>query len=186
MRWIIAIAFVVTLSVASAVGFVKNVDAHSGFERSEPAQGQLLPEPPARVDIWFSQEVLKQEGANFVRVFDGDGAQVSDGDGTVDDDDRTHVYSALPPDLPDGRYIVRWKSTSDEDQDTTEGVFCFYVGGEPTEEQLADCMRLGLEAGAEDDDGSSTTTIIVIVVAVVAVLLIGGGGLAMGRGRASA
>ena len=130
--------------------------------------------------------MFKQEGANFVRVFDEQNEQVSEGDGIVDDDDRTHISATLPPDLGDGRYIVRWKTTSDLDQDTLGGAFCFYVGVEPTVEQEGECAALEHEAGLEDDDdGVSTATIAIGAVAVAAVLLIAGGGLAIWRGRSA-
>ena len=183
MRWLTAL---VLIPILAAAGLAMDAEAHGGYERSEPIQNEVLSERPAAVDVWFTQEVFKQEGANFVRVFDQQNVQVSEGDGVVDDDDRTHISTALPPALGDGRYIVRWKSTSDLDQDTLEGAFCFYIGVEPTAEQEAECAALDHDAGLEDDDdGVSTATIVIGVVAVVAVLLIAGGGLAIWRGRSA-
>ena len=185
MRGFIVTALVLT-SVLAAAGLATDVEAHGGFDRSEPIPNAVLSERPAGVDVWFTQEVFKQEGANFVRVFNQQNVQVSEGDGVVDDDDRTHISVALPPALGDGRYIVRWKTTSDLDQDTLEGAFCFYIGVEPTAEQEGECAALDHEAGLDDDDdGVSTATIVIGAVAVVAVLLIAGGGLAIWR-RSSA
>jgi len=116
--------------------------AHADYERSEPAKDAVLRQAPPGVDVWFTQELFKREGRNFVRVFDEQDAQVNEGDGVVDDDDRTHVSTTLPADLANGRYIVRWKTTSDADGDTDEGAFCFYVGVEPTAGQAAACAAL--------------------------------------------
>ncbi len=124
------------------------VSAHADYERSEPARNAVLRDAPAQVDVWFTQEVFKREGANFVRVFDEQEVQVSEGDGIVDDDDRHHISTTLPPDLTDGRYIVRWMTTSDEDGDTDDGAFCFYVAVDPTAEQEAECAAFG---DGEDD-----------------------------------
>ena len=186
MRWFIVTALVLITVLAAAASLATDAEAHGGYDRSEPISNEVLSERPARVDVWFTQEVFKQEGANFVRVFNQQNVQVSEGDGVVDDDDRTHISVALPPALGDGRYIVRWKTTSDLDQDTLEGAFCFYIDVEPTAEQEGECAALEHDAGLEDDDdGVSTATIVIGVVAVVAVLLIAGGGLAIWRGRSA-
>ena len=118
------------------------VSAHAGYERSQPNQNELLAASPERIDVWFTQEVFKQADAYFVRVFDGQDVQVSDGDGVVDDDDRHHISADLPDELADGLYRVRWMTTSDEDGETSEGAFCFFVNAEPDAEQAADCEEL--------------------------------------------
>ena len=134
-RW----AVVAILALASLLVLPSQASAHAGYERSEPAKNAVVPEAPIRLDVWFTQEVLRQEGNNFVRVFDEGDAQVSDGGGVVDDDDRAHMYTTLAAGLAEGRYIVRWMSTSFEDGDTDDGAFCFYIGVEPTAEQEAEC-----------------------------------------------
>ena len=138
-RWTL-LALVMVLGILAAPS---HVSAHSGYDHSEPAQDAVVPAAPVRVDVWFTQEVLRQEGNNFVRVFDEQNVQVSDGDGVVDDDDRAHIYTTVPADLPDGRYIVRWMTTSFEDGDTDDGAFCFYIAVEPTAGQQAECAALG-------------------------------------------
>lgn len=118
---------------------VTGVFAHAEYERSTPTKDEVLAAAPAQVDVYFSQEITRQEGANFVRVFNDQNAQVSDGDGVIDDNDRTHITATLQGGLLDGRYIVRWKSLSDADGDDDEGAFCFYVVVQPTPEQAAEC-----------------------------------------------
>ncbi|OGO52447.1 MAG: hypothetical protein A2148_02725 [Chloroflexi bacterium RBG_16_68_14] len=154
-RWLVLLALVgLGLLVGPA-----HVSAHADYERSEPARGAVLLEPPARVDVWFTQDVFKKQGANFVRVFDEQDVQVSQGDGEVDDNDRTHVSATLPPGLPDGRYIVRWMTTSDEDGDTDEGAFCFYLRVEPSAGQAAECAALaGPEGEASPTAAAATPT----------------------------
>ena len=176
--------------------------AHAGYERSEPARDEVVAQAPARVDVWFTQEVFRQEGSNFVRVFDESDAQVSTGDGVVDDDDRTHIFAELPAGLGDGRYIVRWKTLSDADGDEDEGAFCFYAGVEPAAEQQAECAAFAEEeatptgvaavtatpaapqptptaaapANGDDDGGVSTGLIAFAAVVGVAVVLAVAGG----------
>ena len=149
---------VACVSMLLALFLASQALAHSEYDRSEPARDAVLREAPPRVDVWFTEEVFKREGRNFVRVFDEEDAQVSEGDGVVDDDDRTHISTTLPADLPDERYIVRWKTTSDEDGDEAEGAFCFYVGVEPTAEQQAECAAFAEATEAPPTQSLTTPT----------------------------
>jgi methionine-rich copper-binding protein CopC len=130
---------IAVLVAAAVLAVPSQASAHAGYERSEPAKDAVVPDAPIRLDVWFTQEVLRQEGNNFVRVFDEQDVQVSDGDGVVDDDDRAHMYTTFPSALVPGRYVVEWKTTSFEDSDTDDGAFCFYIAVEPTAEQQAEC-----------------------------------------------
>lgn len=151
MRWILAGTL-----VALAVGLSStSVWAHAAYDRSVPAQDEVVQQPPDHIDVFFKQEVFKQTGANFVRVFDDAGTQVSEGDGLVDDDDRTHIAAAFPSTLAPGRYLVLWMTLSDEDGESDDGAFCFYVAVEPIDAQQAECAAL---AGAEDASPTPGTT----------------------------
>jgi cell division septation protein DedD len=77
------------------------------------------------VDIWFAQELFRRKGENTIRVTAPDGQEVSVGDTIIDDDDRTHVWVNLKPDLAAGVYQVAWKNVSLEDGHPTEGSFRF-------------------------------------------------------------
>lgn len=152
IRWVAGVGLLALLAVAGAALLDSPaVFAHADYERSEPGRNEVLPSPPDRVDVWFTGDVRKQEGFYFLRVLDDDGAQVSEGDGIVDDDDRSHIFTELPPILTTGRYVVEWMTTSDLDGDGEEGAFCFYVAVEPTAEQEAECELL-------DDDAPATQT----------------------------
>ncbi len=142
----------VTLVLAAGVVFglrATGVFAHAEYERSTPAKDEVVAAAPAQMDVYFSQEVFRQEGANFVRVFhegvNDAGTQVSEGDGVIDDNDRTHITATLQAGLAEGRYIVRWQSLSDADGDDDEGAFCFYVVVQPTAEQAAECSAFSDE-----------------------------------------
>ena len=185
----ICAALLLTIALAALVP--REAAAHAGLESSVPAHNDILTETPEQVDLFFDGEVVKKEGLTFVRVYDlADEQQVSEGDGTVDDDDRTHVFATLPPVLPDGQYIVHWTATSDEDNETVSGVFCFYINLEPTTESNDTCGEVGGRllaavdealseegepepAAAEPDDGGTSTGVIIgFVVGGVVVTLI--------------
>ncbi|MDP3766375.1 MAG: copper resistance protein CopC [Dehalococcoidia bacterium] len=144
LRGIRAAALIV-LVVGGVFIATRQVAAHADYDHSTPEPNQVVDEAPDRVDVFFTQDLFKQEGRNDLRVLDESNAVASAGAPVVDDDDRTHMYVMLPPSLPPGRYVVEWMTTSDEDEDVDEGAFCFYVATEPTAEQEAACAALAEE-----------------------------------------
>jgi methionine-rich copper-binding protein CopC len=127
------------------------VSAHAEYESSTPAKDEVVTAAPAQIDVFFSQELFRQEGANFVRVFNELDEQVSQGDGIINDDNRRHITAILMPNLPEGRYVVEWQTLSDADGDDDSGAFCFYIIIQPTEQQAAECAAL------EGDEEPATT-----------------------------
>lgn len=207
MTWTAGVGAVVLLAVAMAA-FLDSaaVFAHADYERSEPDRNEVLPAPPDQVDVWFTQDVRKREGFYFLRVFDEQGAQVSEGDGSIDDDDRAHIITELPTILTAGRYVVEWMTTSDLDGDDDEGAFCFYVAAEPTAEQEAECALFDDDApatqtppdaqptepadsptataipadnGADDDDGGGIPVAAIVAIIAGVVVVLGAGAAAV-------
>ncbi len=132
---------------------VTQVFAHAAYDHSTPGRDEVVQAAPIKVDVYFKQEVLKQQGQYYVRVFDDGNSQVSTADGTVDDDNRKHMFADLSSNLANGRYIVRWSNVSFEDGDPAEGAFCFYVGVEPTAAQQEECA-----AFAEEEPTAAATS----------------------------
>lgn len=182
--------------------------AHAAYDHSTPAKDEVVPTAPSQVDVYFKQDLVKVAGQYYVRVFADDATtQVSTGDGTVDDNDRTHISAALPAGLAQGRYIVKWHTVSDADGDPDTGAFCFYVGVQPTAAQQAECASFeptpvptiaaatassspaatqpavtpaptADDTPSGDDGGSSRAVIVGIVIgAIIAVVVVGGAGL---------
>lgn len=150
VRWLALFA----VAVLGALVIPAYVSAHADYDHSVPNRDEVVPEAPAQIDVYFKQEIFRQEGSNFVRVFDSSATQVSDGDGVIDDDDRTHISATLQPDLQPGRYIVRWKTLSDIDRDDDEGAFCFYIAVEPSLSEQEECAAF---AGEQETPGAATT-----------------------------
>lgn len=167
--------------------------AHAEFERSEPAENEVLAESPERVDMWFGQEMARSSGLPAVIVVNQAGDVVAD-EPVLDDDDRTHISIELPPELPPRRYTVIWHNLSDEDGEEAQGAFHFYVGQGPeatgeatpgggTAEPTSTATQGVQTSGDSGDDGAPWW--LIPVVAVGGVALGAGGGLAFGRTRKS-
>ena len=76
------------------------------------------------------------------------------GDAVLNDADRTLMTVGLQPELPPGRYVVQYNNVSDADGDPFAAGFAFYVGVEPTAEQLAaDAL-----ARAAEDSATQTSS----------------------------
>jgi hypothetical protein len=108
------------------------------------------------VSITFTQEIQKVTGTYGIDVTDEAGVDVTEGDAVLSDADRSVLTVGLQPELPPGRYIVQYKNVSDADGDPYAAGFAFYVGVEPTAEQLAADALLEPEDETPQPVGSTT------------------------------
>ncbi len=170
--------------------------AHAGYERSEPADGAVLPESPPRVDVWFSQEVRRSGGLPKMIVVNDAGDTVSL-ETVLDDEDRHRVYAELAPALPPGRYTVIWHTLSDEDGEEAQGAFHYYVGAGPEDgstptagetpqppspppSQPTPTPEPSSPEAADGDDGLPVWALVIGIIGGVAVGA--GAGVILGRG----
>ncbi len=112
----------------AALPLAAKVLSHADYARSEPAADAALVAPPTQVKVWFTQELFRRAGENWLRVTGPDGARVNVGEAAVDDDDRTLLTVALAEALAEGAYRVEWRALSAEDGHPKEGEFAFSVG----------------------------------------------------------
>jgi methionine-rich copper-binding protein CopC len=144
------------LAVLGGLLLVGSAAAHAKYLRSAPGENGMVSSPPARVDIWFTQELFRRKGENRILVF-GPGEQAAQaGEAQVDDDDRTHLWVELLPDLAPGLYRVEWRSLSAEDGDSDQGVFSFTF--DPQARQTSTPMGAGSPGSptVEPGDGQPT------------------------------
>ena len=97
------------------------LQAHAMLEHAAPAVGSTVHVAPARVELWFSEEL--EPVFSTIKVLDKNGRRVDRGDKTVDPADRKHVLVSLPP-LAPGHYRVVWRALS-VDSHVTEGDYGF-------------------------------------------------------------
>lgn len=126
-----AVAVLVTAGPAEAHAYLVSVD---------PPDRAVLAESPDRVTLTFSEAVSADLGG--VQVLDADGGRVEDGVARVE---GAVVSVGLPPDLPDGTYVVTFRVVS-ADGHPIRGGSVFAVGdGE------LDAGALGRVDAAADD-----------------------------------
>ncbi len=95
--------------------------AHADLASSTPAEGAVLNESPASIDLEFTEPVAVANGA--IRVFDTDANRIDEG--VVDVSGRVAALSL--PTLDEGSYAVTFRVTSN-DGHPVSGAFTFQVG----------------------------------------------------------
>ena len=83
--------------------------AHTSLVKSDPPRRATLSEPPANIQLWFSEEIEVAYAA--VKVLDGDDKTVSVGEPEAVEDDPKSIILALPT-LNPGRYDVQYRVLS--------------------------------------------------------------------------
>ena len=77
------------LTIGAAVGVpAVTVFGHAGYDHSTPNADEVVAASPTQLDVFFKEDVRRTQGTYFVQVFNDQNSQVSDRDGTLDDDDR--------------------------------------------------------------------------------------------------
>jgi methionine-rich copper-binding protein CopC len=123
-RWV---GLALALALLGGLLVVETAHAHATYVRSEPGAGAVIATAPARVEIWFAQDMFRRRGENWIKVTGPTGGAVHVGEATIDDDDRRHLTVDLMPDLPPGEYRVAWRTLSAEDGDAAEDTFTFTI-----------------------------------------------------------
>jgi copper resistance protein C len=113
------IAIAVSMLVLAATAW-----AHPKLVRSRPAAEARLSRAPAKVQIWFDEE-LDSKGSRLT-VWNEQNERADREDGKVSLDDRRLIEVGLKP-LGPGRYTVKWRAMADDDKGVTQGDFAFRV-----------------------------------------------------------
>ena len=130
MRLLFSIAAIAV--VIGGLLWPKHVEAHASYVRSEPAFAAELATAPDQIDLWFSQQLFRRQGANTIRLLDSSGTERLLNETLIDSADRTHLFARVAEPLPPGRYIVEWTNLSAEDGDADSGRYSFYVAHIPS------------------------------------------------------
>lgn len=151
------ITFTMFAACVAALLTVSGVAAHANYKSSTPAKGAVLSAPPTQVSISFTQDVQKITGTFSIDVVSpAGGASVTSGEAALNDADRSIMTVGLEPSLDPGRYVVLWRNVSDQDGEAAEGAFSFYVGAQPSVNDLAADQEL-TKIGAEEESPEPTS-----------------------------
>jgi copper transport protein len=113
-------ALAVAFAVAAALA--PTASAHSVLIGTQPGEDVVVPESPDRVLLEFNEPVDTSLGS--LRVFDGQGQQVDDGE--VTQPVPKEVAVGIDSELAPGTYTVAWRAVS-ADSDPISGAFVFHV-----------------------------------------------------------
>ena len=117
-RWLAA-----TVAVALAAALLAPAaGAHSVLIATEPGNDRVVEESPQQVLLRFNEPV--ETALGDLRVYDGNGDQVDDGQVTQPRPEEVAV--AISDRLPRGTYTVAWHAIS-ADSDPISGAFIFHV-----------------------------------------------------------
>lgn len=136
--WVASLVAVALAALAAALLIsVDRAIAHAVYEESDPPFAAVLDTPPERIMLRFSQELFRREGANTISLTNIDsGGSISLGAVEIANEDRHVMSAAVRETLPNGRYEVAWTNLSAEDGDADQGSYPFYVGRDPTAEEI--------------------------------------------------
>lgn len=145
-RGLAALAFVVGIVLAGAAP----ASAHASLQTTDPAAGATLTEAPERVVLRFSEPIRVDDDS--VRVFDGDGRRIDDGEVSQPDGGTTAAVGL--DDAGDGGYVVTYRVVS-ADGHPIGGAYTFRVGTTAAEPDQSLVERILAEEGGSPAVGAA-------------------------------
>ena len=121
-----------TIAIASVwlVTAAVPASAHAAIESTDPANGELLEEPPSQIALTFTEP--PDLDLTIVSVVDSSGADMPTGPPERAPGSNREIRVRLDP-VPDGVYTATWRTVSATDGHVTSGAFSFGVGVSPGE-----------------------------------------------------
>jgi copper transport protein len=105
--------------------------AHAELDRADPAPGSDLDQPPAQLQLFFSEAV--DPSFSRVQLLNDKGDAVDQGDSHVAPDDPRSLIVSLPSALDNGVYTVSWRTLSAVDGHQVTGAYPLILGPMPAE-----------------------------------------------------
>jgi methionine-rich copper-binding protein CopC len=114
-----SVAVVACLAILAAL--TASVSAHLAVSKTMPADQSTVLKPPARVQVWFTQQPSPR--VSLLQMKGPGGAEVELGDMEITPQDRS-IAVAVRGTLAPGRYEVTWRTAGD-DGHVIRGTFAF-------------------------------------------------------------
>ena len=172
MRSTAALALALLIVALSAWIDLASVSAHAAYVESDPPFAAVLDQPPDEIVLRFTQDLFRRDGANTISLqADGSGDAIALLPPLIDNADRRAMSADLPDDLPAGRYLVSWTNLSADDGDSDSGRYPFYIGREPSADEIARDRAIaadllitypGDESPAADIDAPSAAPVVAV------------------------
>lgn len=119
-RWIALVTFVALLLLPS------RASAHAGIESSDPAANSVVAQAPATARLRFTEPL--EPSYSRVVISGADTGPISTlTPSRVDPGDPYTLLLDIPT-LPDGQYLLQWRTLSQADGHTMQGVVPFAIG----------------------------------------------------------
>ena len=97
-------------ALCAALALTAPAAAHAAYASSAPAFAAVLDSAPEQIELRFTQQLFRREGANAMRLErSDDGAAIALGEIVIDNADRARMRAALLGPLAPGRYLVAWQ-----------------------------------------------------------------------------
>jgi copper transport protein len=120
------LSFVLFLSLLSVLAFSPDrAQAHANLVESTPAANEVVALAPATARLKFSEPL--EASASRVVLLSADSGPVNTPLSRVAPDDQYVLLLDLP-ELPEGQYVLQWRTLSSADGHTLEGVVPFAIG----------------------------------------------------------
>ena len=120
-RRVHSVAVAVCLAIVAAL--TASVAAHLAVSKTVPADQSTVSKPPARVQVWFTQQPSPR--ISLLQMKGPGGADVKLGDMEITRQDRS-IAAAVHGTLSPGRYEVTWRTAGD-DGHVIRGAFTFLL-----------------------------------------------------------
>ncbi len=118
-------AVAAVLAVVASVVVVAVASAHAAVTQVQWDN----PTHPTKVLATAAEEIKKETGTYYLKVFNAQGQEVDKGDWTVVDTNRRQMTVSVQPNLPPGSYRVDWQTVSDADGDQASGSLTLALAG---------------------------------------------------------
>ena len=172
LRWLVA----ALLNLGLLLALVGTASAHATPISADPGIGSTIKAAPSRVTITTGENMNPDPKKSYLEVYAPDGTLVSQGDSAVPLTNPRELSVTIKP-KGTGVYVVRWFTTSADDNDAAQGAFLFTVN--PNASSTVPTIR-----PATTDSGASGVPLWTPVVSALLALLVGTGvGFGIGRRR---
>ena len=127
-RTTLAAMAIAALLLAVTLLSARSALAEATLVRTAPPTDSILAEAPAQVEMWFDQPLAPSFAATEVTLaLAGAPTEIRPLYAAVDHRDPTRLIISPPQALNTGRYVIKWRITSAQDDSVSQGEYTFVI-----------------------------------------------------------